>query len=120
MMADVSSAMTELGTGTITIFNATPASLAFASWDNTTGKITFHINGAADVLSGVLAADGTFHRVVFSVNTAGTATWSLDNGVPLLTQAIPAGMLKLELGASFGTGTAWPSYLFDNVTVTSP
>ena len=119
-MADLSSAMTELGTGTITIFNATPASVAFASWDNATGRITFHINGATDVQSAVLAADKSFHRIVFSVNAAGTATWSLDNAAPVVTQTIPAGMLKTELGATFGAGTAWPSFFFDNVTVTSP
>lgn len=119
-MADLSAAMTELGTGTITIFNATPASIAFASWDNATGKITFHINGATDVLSGVIPANGNFHRIVFSVNAAGTATWTLDNGAALVSQAIPAGMLKLELGATFGTGSAWPSFFFDNVIVTSP
>lgn len=120
MIADVSSAMTQLGTGTITIFDATPTSIAFASWDNATGKITFHINGAVDVLSAVLAADGTFHRIVFSVSAAGTATWALDNGAALVTQAVTAGMLKLELGATFGAGTAWPSFFFDNVSVTSP
>lgn len=119
-MADLSAAMTELGTGTITIFNATPVSIAFAAWDNATGKITFHINGAMDVLSGVIPANGNFHRIVFSVNAAGTATWTLDNGAALVSQAIPAGMLKLELGATFGTGSAWPSFFFDNVVVTSP
>lgn len=119
-MADLSSAMTQLGTGTITIFNATPASIAFASWDNATGKITFHINGATDVQSAVIAADGSFHRIVFSVNAGGTATWALDNGAAVVSQAVPAGMLKLELGATFGTGAAWPSFFFDNVTVTSP
>lgn len=119
-IADLSTSMTQVGTGTITIFDATPSSVATASWDNTTGMITFHINGATDVQSGVIAADGTFHRIVFSVSSGGMATWMLDGGSALLSQGLPAGPLKLQLGASFGAGTAWPSFFFDNVTVTSP
>lgn len=120
MVADVSSATTQLGTGTVTIFDMTPASIAFASWDNATGKITFHINGAADAQSGALPADGSFHRIVFSVNATGTATWALDNGAAIVSQAVPAGTLKLELGGTFGAGAAWPSFFFDNVSVTTP
>ena len=119
-IADVSTATTQIGTGTISILNSTPASIATASWDNTTGMITFHINGGVDVQSAVLAADGTFHQVVFSVNSGGIATWTLDNGPLLVSQAVSGGLLNLQLSASFGTGTAWPSFYFDNVTVTSP
>jgi hypothetical protein len=120
-MADLSSAATEQGTGMISILDATPAVVASASWDNTTGNITLHINGGAADAQIALAADGTFHRVVFSVSPTGTATWSLDGAAASVTQtAFPAGMLKLELGASFGTGTVWPSFFFDNVSITSP
>lgn len=119
-MADLSAAMTDVGTGTITIFNATPASVAFASWDNTTGKITFHINGAVDVQSIAFPADGSFHRIQFIVSASGSASWSLDNGAALMTQPLAAGMLTLELGAVFGAGSARPSFYFDNVVVSSP
>jgi hypothetical protein len=120
-MANLSTATTQLGTGTLSILDATPAVVAFASWDNATGLITFHINGGAADASVALAADGNFHRVVFNVNSAGTATWSLDNAAAAVSQALfPAGLLKVELGAGFGAGTVWPSFFFDNVNATSP
>ncbi len=118
-MADVSSATTQIGSGTVTILDSTSATVASVSWDNTTGKITFHITGATDVQSAALAADGTFHRIVLGVSSGGVATWALD-GAGQLTQSIAPGMLKLQLGATFGTGTAWPAFYFDNVSVTSP
>jgi hypothetical protein len=120
-MANLSSATTQLGTGTISILDATPAVAAFASWDNATGLITFHINGGAADASVALAADGNFHRIVFNVSSAGTASWSLDNAAAAVSQTLfPAGLLKVELGAGFGTGTAWPSFYFDNINATSP
>ncbi len=119
-MGDLSAATTQLGVGTVTILNATPASVAFASWDNATGRITFHINGGTDAQSAVLVADGTIHRLVFSVNSAGVAIWTLDSGAALVTQPLPGGMLRLQLWATFGTGTAWPVFFFDNVAITSP
>lgn len=120
-MADLSGGATELGTGTVSILNATPTVVASATWDNATGMITFHINGGA--ADSTVPADraGTFHRLVFNVSSTRTATWSVDNGAALVTQAsFPAGMLKVRLGATFGTGTAWPAFFFDNVNVTSP
>jgi hypothetical protein len=119
-IADVSSATTQVGTATITILDATPSAIATASWDNTTGIITFHINGGVDVQSAVIPADGTFHRVEFSVSSGGIASWSLDGAAALINHAVAGGMLKLQLGASFGAGTAWPSFYFDNMVVTAP
>lgn len=119
-MADLSAAMTDAGTGTVRILDTTPAVVASASWDNTTGRITFHIAGAADATSAALAATGTFHRLVFVVSSGGAGSWSLDGAPALVSGAVPAGMLTLELGASFGGGAAWPSFFFDNVVVTSP
>ena len=119
-MGDFSGGMTQLGVGTVTILNATPAPVAFASWDNATGKITFHINGGTDAQSAVLPSDGTQHRLVFNVNSAGVAIWTLDSGAALVTQPLPGGMLRLQLSATFGTGTAWPVFFFDNVSVSSP
>lgn len=112
---------TEIGTGTVSILDATPAVVAFASWNNAMDQITFHINGGAADQTVAVTPNSMFHRLVFNVNSSGTATWSFDNGAPLVTQAaFPAGMLKVELGATFGAGTAWPSFFFDNINVTSP
>ena len=86
-MATLSGATTELGSGSVSILDATPAAVASATWNNATGLITFHING----------------------------------GAALVTQAgFTADMLKIELGATFGAGTAWPSFFFDEISVTTP
>ena len=120
-MAALSSAATELGSGSVSILDATPAVVASATWNNATGLITFHINGGAADATAAAASTGTFHQLVFMVTTTGTATWTFDGGAALVTQAgFPAGLLKIELGATFGTGTAWPSFFFDEISVTSP
>jgi hypothetical protein len=119
-MATLSGGTTQLGSGSVSILDATPAVAASASWDNATGLVTFHIVGATDATA-PLASDGNFHRFVFSVGSTGTASWSLDNGAPMVTKAaFPGGLLKIELSALFGAGTAWPSFFFDNVVVTTP
>lgn len=119
-MAAQSAAATELGTARVAILDATPAVVATATWDNATNLITFQILGSATP-SAVVTRDSTFYRVVFNVNSAGTATWSFNGGAPVVTQAaFPAGMLKVELSSSFGAGAAWPFFFFDNVNVTSP
>jgi hypothetical protein len=118
-LADLSGSTTELGSGSVSILDATPAVVASATWNNATGMITFHINGGAADASVAAVSDGTFHRLVFNVNSAGT--WSFDNGAAAVTQpGFPAGLLKIRLGASFGAGTAWPSFFFDNVSASSP
>src|SRR5439155_23053590 len=119
-MADVSASTAVVGTGTVTLLDAASAVVASASWDNATGKITFHIAGGTDAQSAAIPADGLFHHLVFSVNSSGSAVWSLDGGGGLVTQTIPAATLKLQLGATFGAGTSWPAFFFDNVAVTSP
>lgn len=120
-IAAQSGGATEIGTGTVAILNATPTTVAFASWNNATGLITFHINGGAVDQTFAVTADTTFHLLTFHVDVLGTATWSIDNGAALVTQpSFPAGMLKVELGATFGAGTAWPSFFFDNINVTQP
>jgi hypothetical protein len=120
-MANSSVLATELGTGTVSILDSTPAVVASATWNNAAGTITFHINGGAADSTVTPALDGAFHRILFHVASNGTATWSFDNGAALVTQAgFPAGLLKVRLGASFGAGTAWPSFFFDDVNVTTP
>jgi len=98
-MANLSGAATEQGSGSVSILDATPAVVASATWSNTTGLITFHINGGAANATVAAAADGNFHRLVFNVSGAGTATWSFDGGAALVTQA---------------------GFFFDEITVTSP
>ena len=44
----------------------------------------------------------------------------LDAEVRALLLDVLNGLLKIELGATFGTGTAWPSFFFDEISVTSP
>jgi hypothetical protein len=120
-MADLSGGTTEQGSGSVSILDAAPAVIASATWNNATGLITFHINGGATDATAAAASDGNFHHLVFNVTSMGVATWTFDSGAPLVTQGgFPPGMLKIELGATFGTGTAWPSFLFDNIAVTSP
>ena len=118
-MVDPSNGTAELGSGSVSILGATPVALASATWDNATSLITFHITGSAP--DATAPAAGDFQRLVFSVNASGTATWSFFGGAAVVTQTgFPAGMLKIELGATFGTGTVWPSFFFDEISVTSP
>jgi hypothetical protein len=120
-MADLSGGAAQLGSGSLSILDSTPAVVASATWNNATGQITFHINGGAPDALVSVASDGTFHTVEFLVVSGGTASWSFDGGSALVTQAaFPAGMLKIELGATFGTGSAWPSFFFDTISVTTP
>jgi hypothetical protein len=121
-MAASSGGATELGTGTVSIVNTVgPTVVATATWDNATNKVTFHIDGGAADAQATVTRDLTFYRLVFNVNSAGTATWSFNNGAPLVTQPLfPTSTVFVRLGADFATGTAWPLFFFDNVNVTSP
>jgi hypothetical protein len=108
------------GTGTITIRNNVDAVVASASWDETTGVLTVAI-GATTMPVATPAADLNFHRIVFTVSPHGTASWKLDNQIPLLSApGFAAGLLTVELGATFQTGATWASFYFDNIVVTTP
>ena len=120
-MAAESSATTEIGTGTVSILDQTPAVIATASWDNTTNLITFHINGGSADQTVSVAPNSPFQRVLFSVSASGLASWSFNNGSALVTRpAFPPGTLQVELSSTFGAGSAWPSFFFDFVNVTTP
>jgi hypothetical protein len=108
------------GAGRISIMDATPAEVAFVSWDPETTLITYSILGSALPAMTAPAADGGFHVFRFKVDIVGNASWSRDGAAVATHAAFPAGALKLQLSASFGTGTAWPEFDFDNVSVTSP
>ena len=120
-MAAQSSSTTEVGTSTVAILDQTPAVVATATWDNTTNLITFHIDGGSADQTVAVTANSTFQRVLFNVSTSGVASWSFNNGAPLVTRpAFPPGVLQVELSSTFGAGSAWPSFFFDFVNVTTP
>jgi hypothetical protein len=120
-VAAQSSATSEIGTATVAILDSTPAVVASATWDNTTNLITFSIPGGSADQTVAVTANSTFQRVLFNVSPSGTATWIFNNGAVLVSRTgFPAGLLKVELSSTFGGGTAWPSFFFDTVTVTSP
>ncbi|HVR87769.1 MAG TPA: hypothetical protein VMU54_25805 [Planctomycetota bacterium] len=111
------------GIGTIEILDPTSAVVAFVSWDasaGAAGMITYSILGSAIAPAPAPNPDGTLTAFSFSVDGTGTATWSHGNVGVATRPAFPAGPLFLRLGATFGTGTSWPEFDFDNVSVTSP
>lgn len=108
------------GVSTISIVDGSNAVVGTAAWDNATGTVSFTIAGLPAPSTAALPSDGSFHTFKFNVDTAGTATWTLDGATKQTTINFPAGMVKLRLSASFPAGSAWPSFSFDNISVTSP
>jgi hypothetical protein len=108
------------GSSTVAILDATSAVVATATWDNVTGTVAFTIAGVPALATSALASDGVIHTFKFNVDASGNATWALDGATKQTVAPFPAGMLKVQLSATFGTGASWPTFLFDNVTVTSP
>ncbi|HEV3028667.1 MAG TPA: hypothetical protein VG457_13900, partial [Planctomycetota bacterium] len=108
------------GVGTIEILDQTSAVVAFVSWDVSAGTITYSILGSAIAPAPAPPSDGSLSAFSFNVDGSGTATWSHGNAGVATHPAFPAGPLFLRLGATFGTGTSWPEFDFDNVSVTSP
>ncbi|MBV8880516.1 MAG: hypothetical protein JO332_11160 [Planctomycetaceae bacterium] len=108
------------GTGTIEIIDGTPTVIASMSWNPETAMITYSILGTAAAPIAAPVSNGTLNHFVFSIDSAGKGTWFLNNGATVTNAtAITATPLRVRLGATFGTGT-WPTFDFDNVTVTSP
>ncbi len=107
------------GAGTISIMDSTPAVVAFVTWDAATGNLTYSIQGSA-IAPQTAPADGAFHVFRFNVDSGGNASWSLDGSSKATHAAFPAGNLKLQLSATFGTGTSWPEFNFDNITISNP
>jgi hypothetical protein len=108
------------GVSTVSILDATPAVVATAIWDNAAGTVAFTIAGVPALATSALASDGVIHTFKFNVDASGNATWTLDGAMKQSVAPFPAGMLKVRLSAAFGTGASWPTFLFDNVMVTSP
>jgi len=110
-----------VGVGKITI-NDNVGEVASASWDvSGAGTLTLSILGTAVPVASP-PSDLSFHRIVFKATSNGNASWSLDNGSPLMSSnsfgvVLP---LTLDLSATYpASGTPAPFY-FDNVNVTSP
>lgn len=107
------------GTGTISILDNTSAVKGFATWDPEVAQITFSLQGTAIPPIGA-PTDGAFHVFRFRVDSGGTAFWSIDGLDKISSTNFPAGPLTLKLAATFGTGTAWPEFNFDNITISNP
>ena len=104
-----------LGTAAIIISDPlTPATTASVVYDAATSTITFNITGTA---SAPVADPGGFPAFTFSVDGAGTATWTVNNGaVPVMTKAgFPGGNLTVALNNSSNR-----NFRFDNVRVSAP
>lgn len=111
----------EPGVGTIEILDGSNAVVAFYSWDVGAGTNVYSIAGTALVSPPAPPpSDGTFTTFVFNVNASGTATWS-HNNVGVATNTLPAGPLRLRLGAAWASGSApFAEIDFANVSVSSP
>ena len=110
------------GTGTIEIIDGTPTVIASVTWNPETSSIAYAILGTSSAgISPVPNSNGALNHFVFSIDSAGKGTWSLNNVAQVNNAtAITATPLRIKLGATFGTGTSWPVFDFDNVTVTNP
>jgi hypothetical protein len=110
------------GSSTVSILDSTNAVVATAKWDNVAGggTVSYTIASVAGPSTSTLVADGVIHTFKFSVDASGNASWALDGATKQTVAPFPAGMLRVRLRADFGTGPSWPTFLFDNVTVTSP
>lgn len=109
-----------IGSSTIAILDATPMVVATATWNNFTGHVSYTIASVAGPTSSTLVSDGAIHTFKFNVDASANASWTLDGTTKQTVAPFPAGMLKVQLSATFGTGASWPTFLFDNVMVTSP
>lgn len=107
------------GAGTISIMDSSPAVVAFVTWDAATGNLTYSIMGSA-IAPQTAPTDGAFHVFRFNVDSAGNATWSLDGVAKATHASFSPGNLKLQLSATFGAGTSWPEFNFDNITIMNP
>ena len=106
-------APTGFGTGAVTLFDpAFPSVGASVLLDAELGTIEFEIDG---VLGPVVSDPGGWHQVTFSVDAAGTASWSLDGVVQQVVTAFPIADLALRLRNDSDS-----VFNFDSILVTSP
>ena len=104
-----------LGTGfaAITVFDpASPSVQATVFYDVATFSIQFSIG----IVQGKTILDpGGWHRIAFSINAAGTASWSIDGVVQQVVADFPAIDLTLTL-----RNESDAIFNFDSVIITSP
>jgi len=95
------------------------AVVAQADFNETTGVMSFSINGTASSTS---PTTGSLQNVVFKIDGAGNATWSVGSGfssAPVLVT--PPAMLSLVLKSTYTAGSgAGPTFRFGSVLVTTP
>lgn len=108
------------GAATVDILNNSLAVVASMTWDSPSTTVTYQILGTTVATGTAPPSDGTLNGFRFEVSSTGQAGWYFSNALQGTTVAIPAGPLYLQIGASFGTGTAWPEVDFDTITVTRP
>lgn len=110
------------GRGVISIFDAGNGVVATAEWFPDATELVLTIDSDSTTIVAP-AADGAYHTLVFKVDGAGNATWTLDGGAPDLTgsAAWPAGLSSLSLqGDTSGGGSNNAVFHFDTVSVTTP
>jgi hypothetical protein len=106
-------APTGLGSAAVTIFDpAFPATGASALYNPETFTIDFEING---VLGPAVVDAGGWHRVMFSIDAAGRASWWMDGVLQQTVAGFPIADLVLRLRNDSDS-----VFNFDSVLVTSP
>lgn len=101
------------GSAGIEIFDpAAPSIGASLFYDAATGDLSFEINGA---LAPLQVDPGGWHTYTFSVDSGGTAIWTIDGAVHFLVTGFPPANLALSL---FNDSNS--VFTFDSVLVTSP
>ena len=123
IIVDLQAATAGEASGGVEIVNASHVPLASAEGLAAAGgDMTFKIGGATQDVSLASTPSG-FQRVTFTVDAAGNAAWSLGDTVVMTQPGFPAGPVSVQLFTRSGTGvpgSAFPTFLFDNVSVTSP
>jgi len=111
----------QIGTGTIEIIDGTSTVIASMVWDPQSASVTYAILGTSVAGTTVPPSNGALNHFVFSIDSAGKGSWSLNNVAAANNgTAITATPLRIRLGATFGAGSTGPVFDFDNIVVTSP
>lgn len=118
---DVDSLNTADGSGGVAFVDASGTQVASASWSAASGGgITFGIGGN----SATSPSTSGFQRIGLRVDSLGNATWTLDGDDVLTQGGFPTGPVTMRLFTQANSvlppGNAVPSFVFDNVSVTSP
>ncbi len=116
------------GSGSIAILDGTNSPIAAAEWHptDTFGAVTFMLVDSANPAPATAGVPppppGAYHKLTFSVDAAGQASWSMDGGEPVLSQSgFPPGpyTVRLYLMVASSSGP-FATFFFDNVKATAP